>query len=277
MGAGALGSVLGAILSRKNDVLLITRGQHLKAIQESGLQVDGLIKGTFNLEATDTYPGGAELIIFTVKAYQTEEAKKLIYSEYSDEPIITFQNGIGMVNMLKDLNLIPGSTSIGATYLSPGSVAYTGAGDTYIGELSGEISERVKSIASNFTESGLPTVPVKDIMRRRWIKAAVNACINPLTAVLGVKNGELRDRSLMDIVRCVAMECEAMIREQGVETDLLYEVKRVIEKTADNKSSMLQDIEHGKKTEIDYISGPFLAGNCNRTLYNMVKFIEKRL
>ncbi len=274
MGAGALGSVLGAILSKKNEVLLITRGAHYEAIREFGLKVEGLITGAFNLDAETYYPGGYDLVIFAVKAYQTEEAKKVVAEEYSGEMVTTFQNGIGIVNMLSDFDIIPGSTSIGATMIEPGVVRYSGMGDTHIGEKNGEMSERVQNLADNFTECGLKTLAVRDIMAKRWVKAAVNACINPLTAMLGTKNGMLLDNNLMNIVKCLAMECEAVIREHGVSVDVLEEVEKVIRRTAENKSSMLQDIERGKKTEIDYISGPFLAGNCNRTLYHMVRFRE---
>ncbi len=275
MGAGALGSVLGALLSNKNDVLLITRGKHLENIREKGLEVRGLTSGIFHLDALDYYPGGADLIIFSVKAYQTEEAKKIVMREYAGEPVITFQNGVGIVELLKPLDVIPGVITHGATLLSPGVVLHAGYGDTYIGEISGEISERVVKIAENFTEAGLRTEAVDDIMKRRWLKAGVNAIINSLTSILKVKNGAIiESENLRNIARCMASEINATLRERGIEEDVYPLAIDVAKKTGDNKSSMLQDIENGKKTEADYIIKPFARGDCMGMIYHMIKFLE---
>ena len=276
-GAGALGSVFGAILSRKNEVLLITRGEHLRAIKERGLKVEGHTKGIFHLPAENHYPGGYELIILTVKAYQIKDVVNDIRKEYDGEPIITFQNGVGIVDLLKNFDVIPGVTTHGATLLSPGVVKHAGIGDTYIGEKKGEISERIVHIARNFTECGLKTEIVNDIMERRWIKAAINACINPLTAVLNVKNGELLDENLSKIVKCVADECSEILGEMGIITDIYSLAMDVIRKTKENNSSMLQDINRRRKTEIDFIVKPFIKKRCNKVLYHMVKFLESRL
>ena len=133
-GAGSLGSVLGAILSKKNDVLLITRGEHLNAIRENGLRVEGLTYGLFEIPVEKHYPGGYDIIILTVKAYQTKDAIREIRGEYKDEIVITFQNGVGIVDMLGDFDVIPGVTTHGATLISPGIVRHAGYGDTFIGD-----------------------------------------------------------------------------------------------------------------------------------------------
>ncbi len=275
-GAGSLGSVVGALLSRKNDVLLITRGEHLESIKESGLRVKGLIEETFYLDAESSYHGGYDLILLTVKAYDTERAAESISEEYGGEPVLTLQNGVGVVDILSKFNfdVIPAVTTMGATLLSPGVVKYAGYGDTFIGEKDGNLSERVIKIAQNFTESGLKTEVVNDIMERRWIKAAINACINPLTAIMGVRNGELKEEKLRAIVECVASECSEILLEMGIKEDVFSLAMDVVEKTAENKSSMLQDIEKGRPTEVDYIVKPFMKRGCTFTLYNMVKHLE---
>lgn len=274
-GAGALGSVIGALLSRRNEVLLITRGEHLKSIRENGLKVTGITEGIFHLEAESYYPGGYDLIILTVKAYDTEEAIENIKREYKGEAIMTFQNGVGIVDMLSNFDVIPGVTTHGATLISPGVVRHAGYGDTYIGEKNGEISERVLMIARNFTECGLKTEVVNDIMERRWIKAAINACINPLTAVLGVKNGRLLNENLREIMKGIGEECSIALKKRGIDADVYALALEVVEKTKENKSSMLQDILLGRRTEVDYIVGPFIDGKCNRMMYNLVKFLEE--
>ncbi len=275
MGAGALGSVLGALLSRKNDVLLITRGKHLENIREKGLEVRGHTSGIFYLDALNYYPGGADLIISSVKAHQTEEAKKIMMKEYAGEPVITFQNGVGIIELLEPLDVIPGVITHGATLLSPGVVLHAGYGDTYIGEIHGKRRERVVKIAENFTSSGLRTEVVYDIMKRRWLKAGVNAIINSLTSILSVKNGAIiESENLRNIVRCMASEINATLRERGIEEDVYPLAIDVAKKTRDNKSSMLQDIENGKRTEVDYIIKPFVREDCMSMIYHLVKFLE---
>ena len=275
-GAGALGSVFGVILSKKNDVILITRGEHLKKIREGGLKVKGYTNGTFYLDALSYYPGNADLIILTVKSYDTERAKKEIKKEYSDEVIITFQNGVGIVEILKDLDVVPGVTTHGATLIAPGIVSHTGYGKTYIGEEDGKITERIKKIGKNFTDCGLKTEVVNNIMEWRWLKAAINSCINPLTAIAGVKNGELiKDENLHNIMKCIADECEKKLKKMGIKENILSLAEEVVRETEENYSSMLQDIMHGKKTEVDYIVKPFIEGKCNFVLYNLIKNLEK--
>ncbi len=275
-GAGALGSVFGAILSKNNDVVLITRGEHLRAIQEKGLKITGKTQGVFKIDAVPEYPGGSDVIILTVKAYQTDEAVRDIMKEYSDEIVITFQNGVGLVEKLRQFDVIGGITTHGATKIEPGVVHHAGTGDTCIGELNGVITERVLKIAENFTGCGLVTQPVANIMERRWIKAAINACINPLTALLRVKNGALMNHELAEIMKCIADECAQILAEKGINADVYSLALDVVKKTAENQSSMLQDILYGKRTEVDYIVKPFIKGKCNRTLYHLIKFLENQ-
>ncbi len=269
--------MVGALLSRKNNVLLITRGEHLKAIRENGLRIEGKTQGLFNLEAESFYPGGFDLIILTVKAYDTKRAAEEIKKEYKDEIVITFQNGVGIVDILQDFEVIPGVTTHGATMIAPGIVKHAGYGDTYIGEKDGHLSQRVIDIAENFTNCGLKTEVVNDIMERRWIKAAVNACINPLASIANVPNGKLvEDENLREIMRCIADECSQILAKRGIMVDIYSLALDVAKKTRENICSMLQDIKRGKKTEIDFITKPFIEEKCNGIMYNLMKFIEKR-
>ena len=276
-GAGALGSVLGAILSKKNDIVLITRGEHLKKIREEGLKINGFTEGIFHMDALSYYPGNADLIILTVKNYQTAEAVREIKREYNGEMLVTFQNGVGVVEILKKnkIDVVPGVTTHGATLVKWGMVNHTGYGKTYIGEISGIITDRVKKVGENFTNCGLRTEVVDNIMERRWIKAAVNSCINPLTAIAKVKNGELmRNENLHNIMRCVAEECEDKLKKMGIRENILSLAEEVVRETEENYSSMLQDILRGRRTEVDYIVRPFIDGKCNFILYNLVKNME---
>ncbi len=277
MGAGALGSLLGALLSRKNDVLLITRGSHLKAIKEEGLRIEGLIDDFFQIEAERHYPGGFDLILFTVKAYQTEEAKREIEKEYGGEMVLTLQNGVGIIDMLSNFDVLGGSTSMGATLIASGVVRYAGTGMTYIGEVSGKITDRIKKISSVFNDSGIRTEAVDNIIARRWVKAAINTVINSITSVFNVKNGMVfEDENLAEIAKCIADETQRVLEEMGIKENILRLSRDVVENTKENLSSMLQDIQRGRKTEADYIIKPFIKDSkCTNTLYHGVKFLEK--
>ncbi len=239
--------------------------------------MQGQTSGTFYLPAESSYPGNYDIIVLTVKAYQTSEAIESISKVYNGEPIITFQNGVGIVEILNEFDVIPGVITHGANIVAPGIVNHAGYGDTYIGEIDGKISNRVRDIAKLFTRSGLKTEAVNDIMKRRWLKAAVNGIINPITAIAKVKNGELLNNPhLVEIAKCLEGEIYSSLKNKGFVADLHSLVEDVILKTKENRSSMLQDIERGKRTEIDYILKPFVGGPCSMMVYHLVKAIEQK-
>jgi 2-dehydropantoate 2-reductase len=102
-GAGAMGGVIGALLSRRQDVLLVTRGEHLEAIKSSGLTIDGVVKENFQINASDSssLSGKYDLILVTVKAYSTEEAASACKDLLDREGVIlTIQNGLGNAEKL---------------------------------------------------------------------------------------------------------------------------------------------------------------------------------
>ena len=257
---------------------MITRGEHLYAIRGNGLRVEGFTNGLFKLPAEEHYHGGYDIIILTVKAYQTEDAIRDIRKEYKDEIVITFQNGVGIVDMLEGFDVIPGVITHGATLISPGIVRHAGYGDTFIGEKNGELTDRIFEIAKNFTDSGLKTEVVNDIIERRWVKTAVNAVINSLTSIFGVKNGEiLRDENLKEMAKCISQELSSFLQRKGIKEDIYSIVEDVALKTKENESSMLQDIKRGRKTEVDYILKPFYSEKCVYLLYHMIKYLERKV
>ena len=105
----------------------------------------------------------------------------------------------------------------------------------------------------------MPASLVEDVRSRIWLKAVLNAALNPLTALLGKKTGELLDggpleTAIKSIVResvAIARSSDALLDEEAV----LDTIRRVAEATRANKSSMLQDLEKGRRTEIDAING----------------------
>lgn len=281
MGAGALGSLLGALIQLSGyDVVFVARGKQLEALKK-GLVVSGLIKAELKVKAVEK-PCNAELTLFTVKAYETEEAGKVL-SKVDPGIVLTVQNGIGVENILRKYvkKSLRGVTSYGANLLDFGHVVYAGEGSIYLPntELGREAFRILK-------DSKLNMELVNDIEFRIWAKAVVNSVINPLTAICRVRNGRIvENEHIWSLALQIAKEGEELMRKIGYEIDAVSEVKRVALLTAKNRSSMLQDLEKGERTEIDYINRVIiekckeLGLNCsaNEFVYKIVKGIENEL
>lgn len=290
-GAGAIGSLFGARLSVHNDVTLLSRKEHVEKIRNNGLVIKGKTKGVYHptaISTLDEYEGKPDLVIVTVKSYDTERAVGDIVDKFGVEiPVMSLQNGLDnlekMRRYLTEDKILLALTTEACTFLKPGEVEHTGTGKTLVGSL--QRSDIVGRICTEFRKAGFRTMVSRNIIRDMWKKAIVNACINPLTAILEVKNGFLMDDVLGSIVEDICQECIDVARSAGVEMDfneMIKEVTSVIESTSENLSSMLQSILKGKKTEIDSINGYICKLGrrygkdikLNNTLVNLVKMRE---
>lgn len=267
LGAGAIGSLFGALLSKKNTVVLVGRAAHADAIQKNGLTITGKTTLKVNIQAKDSIKNidsPPDLLLVTVKSYDTknavEEAKSLISDKTT---ILSLQNGLDNIQKIKsvvpDANVLAGVTTHGAILAKPGLIQHTGIGATSIGELSGKKTERLERIVSSFCEAGVDTNVSTNITTDIWKKAIVNASINPLTAFFNCKNGYLLENPCLEpIVEKVCSEATAVSQTEGLNIsyeEMIESTKEVIRITSDNYSSMLQSVQRGKKTEIDSING----------------------
>jgi 2-dehydropantoate 2-reductase len=207
--------------------------------------------------------GKADLVIFFVKTYHTEKAVSDALSlEQSDTVFLTLQNGLGneetICKQISPNKVMLGVTGQGATLMGPGHIRHAGWAKTFIGELDHKVTERASQIAKTFQEAGIETEVSPNIHDLMWEKLLVNVGINALTALTEMKNGELLDHPetlrLMEALVSEAAEVAKRrgIRIQGNPMDL---VKSVSEATRNNRSSMLQDFDYRRKTEIDAING----------------------
>ncbi|MFX1453344.1 MAG: ketopantoate reductase family protein, partial [Promethearchaeota archaeon] len=154
MGAGAIGSFLGALLNKNNNVILVGKKPHISAIKKSGLVIEG--KTNFKLKisaeySTDKINFKPDLIFLTVKSYDTEPAIAQIFELINEKTlVISLQNGLDNLDKIKkyvnEEKIIAGVTTHGAFYSKPGIIKHTGIGTTIIGELNGNITKRVKDI-----------------------------------------------------------------------------------------------------------------------------------
>jgi len=267
LGAGAIGSLFGALLSKKNDVLLVGRKQHIRAINKNGLKLTGKTNITVKIPVTDSINKvtlSPDLLILTVKAYDTEtaikEAKSVINS---NTLVLSLQNGLGNIDTIEKVvnskQVIAGITTHGTVFSKPGVISHTGMGATIVGEVHGEKSERANTIATLFSEAGIETAVSKDIIKEIWTKAIVNSSINPLTTLFQCKNGYLlKNPILKNIVTKVCSESTTVANAEGFhlsDNDMFQKTEEVIRDTFENHSSMLQSIQKGKKTEAESING----------------------
>jgi 2-dehydropantoate 2-reductase len=291
-GAGSLGSLVGGLLTRRHDVTLVGRQPHIQAIEESGLVIAGVVEAVVVPHAVESVKDlqQADMVVITVKSYDTSAALEAVRPLVKEGTlVVSLQNGLNnaeLFTMAYPGKAVIGVTSLGATKSGPGRVFYAGEGDTYFGVWKGDktVAEKVVEV---FNSIGLDSYATEDITAEVWAKAIINAAINPLTAIARCKNGRiLKDESLLKVAEMACREGESVARasrvDLGVE-DMFDRVKLVLRKTSENKSSMLQDVERRKRTEIDEISGEIVrraeaAGvdtPVNLTLWLLVRSVTK--
>jgi len=277
-GAGALGSVFGGFLrAGGHSVTLLGRAAHMEAIAAEGLHIDG-IWGTHRVEgfevATDalTVRGPFDAVLVAVKSFDTRAMMRSVAPLLSaDGVVISLQNGLGNVEVLVDAvgeqRVLAGRVIFGAAAPAPGRVRVTVyAEPVLIGAWSGRAAasrEAAQAWAERFAAVDIPSAYCEDIVAALWGKVLYNAALNPLGALLGLHYGALAGnadtRAVMDAVIqeafavAVAEQVSLPWESAAAYRAVFYE--RLVPSTFDHRSSMLQDIERGRSTEIDAING----------------------
>jgi 2-dehydropantoate 2-reductase len=262
-GAGAIGSLIGGSLATLHPVTLVGRRGHVQAIRRHGLVVRGHTEVRVHPEALE-YAAEAEVpdvVILTVKSYDTRSAANALRRFRKEALFLSLQNGLGNVEILAERSsrVLGGVTYHGVTFLGPGEIEHAGSGDTILGPIKGASLGEAEGVAEAFRACGLPALATASIEAALWSKTVVNACFNPLTALLGARSGALgRNDWLSQCSPMIVGEAVAVAGVHGIKLaarDLLERVQAVSDATARNKSSMLQDVEKGHRTEIDAING----------------------
>ena len=204
MGAGAIGSFIGASLSKNNRVILVGRKPHITAIQKRGLEIKGesVFKGKISaIISVDEISFIPDIVFLTVKAYDTANAVDEILPIISRKTIIcSLQNGLDNIEKISGkINLdqiIVGVTSHGVELKKPGVIYHTGVGWTIVGTLKDTVRNKAEFIAGILNKSGIETSVTSDIMKEIWKKAIINSSINPLTAIFSCRNGYLLENPI---------------------------------------------------------------------------------
>jgi len=293
LGAGAIGAYVGAALSRGGaDVTLIARGPHLQAMTRSGVRVLSP-RGDFTARppATDQFEvvRDADVVFVALKAYSLPEIAPRLGSLLApDAAVIWAQNGIPWwyfqslsepagITGLESVDpggviaaAIPPRHNVGCVVYSsteivePGVIRHVEGTRFTLGEPDGSDSERCRQISAAFTAGGLRAPVERKLRDQIWLKLVGNVAFNPVTALTGATLGELGTLPEMrDLLLAIFAECAAVASRLGitfpVSLDRRLEAGLAV---GDHKTSMLQDLEAGRRLEVGCLTGAIveLAG-----------------
>lgn len=270
IGAGAMGCLYGAYLSRKNDVVMIdVYKPQVETINKEGISVteaDGQIINYKNLKAyvSGTYDGAVDAVILFVKSTNTAEALEDNRNLFGEKTIaVTLQNGAGndrkIMEYAKDKNfVIIGTSKHNAVNLGGGKIKHPASGITTIG--SNYHAERIVNSFRNILEDcGFEAAVSDDIQRIIWSKLLVNLSVNVLTAILETPIGYVyQNKDAWQFAKRLIYEAIEVAEADGTyfdRRDALNRVRDVCIKAGNGYSSMYQDRRKKIKTEIDAING----------------------
>jgi 2-dehydropantoate 2-reductase len=277
-GAGALGSVFGGLLARMGwPVVLLGRAGHLGAVGTDGLRIEGLfgdhlVRGLEVVTDASALRGPFGAVLLTVKSYDTAAMVETVRPHLAASGhLVCLQNGLGnleQVGTILGASRVLGARVIfGAEITGAGRVRVTvNAAPVLVGSADSGDAARTAAAArwaEEFAAAGIPSGFTDNLAGELWAKVFYNAALNPLGALLGVPYGYLPDdpdaRAIMD--RAID-EAFAVATASGVRLrwpaardyrDVFY--GELVPSTAAHRSSMLQDLERGRPTEIDAING----------------------
>ena len=314
VGAGAIGAFLGAKLALAGeDVYLIARGPHLKAMQANGVRVRSP-EGNFEAHPTATHDyesiGPVEYVFLTVKAHSlTAIAPSLAPLLGPDTAVVSAQNGIpwwyfmgqggpfdgssiesidpgGVIAHAIDSSRVIGCVVYPSTVIvEPGVIEHIEGNRFSIGELDGTSSERCKRLAASLISAGL-RAPIRGHIRHdMWIKLLGNVVFNPMSALTGATLVEMATHpESSDIVRAVMAEADAVAEGLGVRLPLTIDQRMDgARKVGAHRTSMLQDLEAGRPMELESVVGVVielgeklgLPMPHTRTLYSCARLLDQ--
>lgn len=292
-----MGCLFGATLSPHAAVTLVGRwAAQIEALTRAPLRLvypDGReqavpLQATSDLDQIDP----VDIALILTKAPHTAAAARDAAAILAlDGLAITLQNGIGNDDLLRRAlppeRVALGVTTLGAaTHGQTGVVYVGGTGTTYLARPASDDSP-LQRFAALLEQAGLDVTLTDDIVGMLWGKLAINAAINPLTAVLGVPNGALLDSSwARGLLREAAEEVGVVAAARGIRLpfeDPASQAETVARLTGPNQSSMWQDVQRGVPTEIDAICGAVarlgaevnVPTPANRLLHALVKALEE--
>jgi len=297
IGAGAMGGVFGGRLTEAGVpvTLLDVDAELVARLNRNGLRLlEGGDERTVPVHASDDPQavGAADAVLFFVKCHQTAAAIARARPLFADGAgAVSLQNGWGNADLLARAyggeRVVVGVTYTSATVLEPGVVATPGPGRTVVGAHTGRGGDSlVNSVAEVIAAAGFEVERPADVHSEVWKKLVLNAATLPTAALTGLVAGELAgSEEMRALVEGAAAEAVTVGRALGFDVDLeerLESISQTLERAGSGKGSMLQDVEAGRPTEIDVISGAVLRlaeehdvhVPISRALYALIKGLE---
>ena len=292
----------GVLTEAGHEVWLINRhAAQVEAMTQRGLilRTDGVdrtvrVRAATSAAGVGRASGPADLLIVLVKSFHTEEAMRSALSLVGPQTVVlSLQNGLGHEDVLADIvgrdKLLAGKTYVGGTQLAAGHViAGTRRKLTVMGELDGTVSARAEAVAAVFNAAGLDTTVSDNIMGAIWDKLLANVATGALSGITRLPYGALYQVPALEACAVAAVtEAMAVARVCGVRLSIAEPVEAWRMAGAglpfESKNSMLQSLEKGSVTEIDYINGAVVQQGLrhgvptpvNQTLVAAIKGIEK--
>lgn len=290
IGAGSLGTVIGAFLTKSNlyDVTLVDADQkNVEVLNKCGATTKGPVEMTVPVKAVtpSEMSGTYDLALILTKQIFNEAVLNNLKQYMNNESIVcSLQNGMPEEEVLRFIpknQVIGGSVGFGATWLEPGVSLITSSMISlknfafYIGELDGQITPRIKLVAEVLSQVGHCDI-LDSLIATRWTKLMNNSSFSGMSAALGCTFGQVLDHEdalyaaaniSSEVIKTLKAAGFSLVKMQGEDKNYLElaraedapklfpDYKRVWEKNRLLKASMLQDLEKGRRTEIDYING----------------------
>lgn len=310
VGAGPIGSVLGAYLSKGgNEVAFVDiLKDHLAAIKQSGLNISGFAEIKAPISATcesieDLKSFDPEIIFLCVKASVTtwlipnlqnlQSAMQTIHSGKYNLHLVCFQNGLDIEDEVAGVfgkdNTLRVVINYAGNYIAPGQIKLSFFNKpNYIGGLSLKGNTLAKEIVQIMTKSGLDTTSVTDIKKYVWEKVILNSALSALCAVTGMTMKQAMDfHPTYHLVESILKEGINVAGAVGYDygPDFFNHCIEYLRKAGHHKTSMHIDVENGRPTEIDYINKKIVDYGrtqmidtpYNETITSLIKAIEKRI
>ena len=287
IGAGVIGSCYGALLSEKNPVLMVDNNEIVDKINKMGITIitDGEKKFFPTAKTQLEEIEQNTLILLTTKAHQSKDAIQPIKNLFRDDTaILILQNGMGNKEIVRKIvgdkiEVIRGIVNIGAGQIEPSKF------NLILKETVFEPTNTGGVIAKIFNVSGIPARISQNFISELWQKLALNCVLNPLTAILKVRNYQIAVPVLKELRHQIVKECISVSKAEGINlpADLAQKIDNAIQGYT-NFSSMYQDVVKGKTTEIDFLNGRIvelahkhkILTPCNEALTAIIKFMEPK-
>ena len=295
LGAGAVGLPLAAKLSRVAEVVAVTRESYARIISQKGLEICGAWGIEFDrFTCVSELEGETDFdyILITSKSQDTEGLCRQYKDLIAVSEVASFQNGIGNEETISGYSdhIIGGVVLTGFVREGDREIRVTAnAGPMQIGRFPEGLDAGVQGLADVMARAGIPVETTAHIKGKLWSKNLINCSLNPLSAITGVTYGELTDPDSWHIIEKLVRETYAVVQCDEIslqwsdpDTFLTYLHESLIPVMAGHSSSMLQDIVHGHKTEIDYLNGAVvtsgkrlgIATPYNACVCDLIRFKE---